>query len=153
MSSEGPFEKILKDRFIELSKPMEPISTGTEPRIVKLKGIRAIIYDFYGTLFLSGVGDIGIDDGESDAKLVTDALKSAGINIKNEEAGERSYEIYTEEVLLETENIKQGGIEYPEPDIRKIWKNVLERLHHENLIDSNTNAETPSRVSVELKPE
>ncbi|TVR32288.1 MAG: hypothetical protein EA390_05415 [Balneolaceae bacterium] len=151
MISPIAIEDELKSRFKELSKPMDAIPTGTEPRLKTLPGVRVLMYDFYGTLFLSGVGDIGIDDGKSDAGLMTEVLKSAGIKIKDPKAGERSFEIYTEVVQIEIEEFKKAGVRYPEPDIRKIWRDILVTLHNEDLIVSIPDAFTNYRVSVEFE--
>ena len=40
--------------------PMDPIPTGMEPAGTVLAGVRAVIFDVYGTLFTSGSGDIGV---------------------------------------------------------------------------------------------
>ena len=151
MSSSIAIEDELKSRFRELSKPMAAIPTGTEPQLKSLPGVRVLIYDFYGTLFLSGVGDIGIDDGKSDAGLMTEALESAGIKIIDSKAGARSFEIYTEVVQNEVEEIIKAGIKFPEPDIRKIWRDILITLHNEGLIAPIRDAYTNCRVSVEFE--
>jgi putative hydrolase of the HAD superfamily len=151
MSVSKTIEQELKERFIELSKPMAPIATGTESKLKKLSGIRVIMYDFYGTLFLSGVGDIGIDDGVSNAGLMLDALKGAGVSVTDAGAGSRCFEAYNEVVSHEIAKLKKSGIEHPEPDIRKVWGSVLHILHEENMIEAVPDAETQSRMSVEFE--
>lgn len=143
----------LHNRFTDLSSPMEPIGTGTEPDL-EFEGadrIKAVLFDFYGTLFLSGVGDIGIDDGKSDAGLMTEALKGAGVSVTNSEAGSRAFELYSSVVEIEIGKLKSAGIDTPEPDIRKIWGHVLTGLAEEGAIEGPVSHEDQERVSVEFE--
>lgn len=142
---------LLAERFRKLSEPLTPAHTGVKPVLKKLHGIKAVIFDFYGTLFISGVGDIGFDDGTSDSKLFLDSLKGANFSIKDPKAGNRCLEIYNEVVTEEVQKIKARGIPYPEPDIRKIWKIVLERLVSESLISTNSLSDEHESISVEFE--
>lgn len=144
-------EKELKRRFTELSKPMSAIPTGTGARLKKLNGVRFLMYDFYGTLFLSGVGDIGIDDGKSDAALMKEVLSGAGIQIKKKGAGDRSLTLYSEVVEDEIGRLKKEGIETPEPDIRQVWRSVLEQLAEKGFIEPMREEFISERVSVEFE--
>ena len=60
----------------ELSAPLEPIPPGAGAAPGRLAGVRAVIFDVYGTLFVSGSGDIDAS-GASPAAL-DDALAGAG---------------------------------------------------------------------------
>ncbi|PWN05287.1 HAD family hydrolase [Rhodohalobacter mucosus] len=153
MSETGPVDQELKQRFRKLSSPMDAIPTDTESSLQKLSGIRFVMYDFYGTLFLSGVGDIGIDDGTSDAALMNDALEGAGISLRDKKAGERSLYLYNSVVDDAVNRLRQEGIQTPEPDIREIWSTVLEHLVSENLVGpiETAEAETAIRISVEFE--
>ncbi len=142
---------ILKERFVELSKELHPIPTKTEPKLKKLQGIKAVIFDFYGTLFISGVGDIGIDDGKSDEALLTEAIKHSGIEITRSEAGKRGYEIYSSVVDDEINKIKKSGIPFPEPDIRKVWSDVLNQMFDEKLISTKISSNHAELMSVEFE--
>jgi putative hydrolase of the HAD superfamily len=141
----------LKERFKTLSEPLNPDPTGTEPSLAKLDGIKAIIFDFYGTLFISGVGDIGIDDGMSDAGLLLDALKGVGVQVSDDKAGTRGFEIYNNVVTEQVKDLKDSGIPYPEPDIRTVWKKVLKKMRTENLIQSATDANQHTLMAVEFE--
>ena len=41
----------------ELSREMKPIPTSCDPVLPSFPGIRAVIFDVYGTLFISSCGD------------------------------------------------------------------------------------------------
>jgi len=141
----------LKERFKTLSNPLQPETTNTEPALTQLDGIKAVIFDFYGTLYISGVGDIGIDDGKSDASLLLEAFKSIGLDIKKDRAGKRGYEIYDKIVTEQIQDLKASGIPYPEPDIRVVWRNVLNQMYAENLIETPTDESHHTRMAVEFE--
>lgn len=141
----------LHQRFIELSSPMEPVPTSTEPMLPRQNGIKAVVFDFYGTLFLSGVGDIGIDDGASDEDLILNTLHDSNLHIRQENAGSRAFELYEEVIHHEMEKLRSAGIETPEPDIRKVWGNILKILEDEKLLDGPVSNEHQNRMAVEFE--
>lgn len=141
----------LHERFKHVSKPLEPIDTDTTPRLKKLPEVQVIIYDFYGTLFLSGVGDIGVDDGKYDSGALLEALQSAEITVAHDDAGSKGFEIYNEVVENIIKNLKIEGIEYPEPDIREVWLEVLEKMEKQSLINGPVSKHVAERISVEFE--
>ena len=138
----------LKKRFVNFSEPLFPVNTGVVPELQQLRNIKAVIYDFYGTLFISGVGDIGIDAGNSDANLLTDALQSAGVQITDKQAGTAGYKIYNEIVEQQIEELKTA---YPEPDIRTIWEGVLDQMVTDNLISIPSKEYPSEQVAAEFE--
>lgn len=141
----------LHERFKKLSEPLEPIHTATIPTLRELKNIRVIAYDFYGTLFISGVGDIGIDDGHANADLLTETLENSGIEILDDSAGSAGFKVYNQVVEKHIQTLKEDGIEYPEPDIRTVWKDVLDELQDKALIKYPANSSLEDVVSVEFE--
>lgn len=141
----------LHHRFIELLAPLESIPTNTEPSITKLTGIRLIAYDFYGTLFISGVGDIGIDDGNPDSQLLEDAMKGCGITLLQNHASTEGFEVYNQVVSQSIEKLRGMGIENPEPDIRQVWQEVLTEMRRRELIQFKPDAALYSMMSVEFE--
>ena len=141
----------LHERFKHVSKPLKPIDTNTTPRLSRLVNIRVIAYDFYGTLFLSGVGDIGVDDGSYDSDALLKALESAEIPVIHDDAGNKGFEFYNEVVDKMINTLKSEGIQYPEPDIREVWLQVLQRLKEQSLIGGSISEESAGRMSVEFE--
>lgn len=142
---------ILKERFVALSNELRPLSTGAKPKLHQLDGIQAVIFDFYGTLFISGVGDIGIDDGSSDEVLLTTAIENSGIKIIDPDAGKLGFEYYNRVVDHEIQKIKNTGVPYPEPDIRNVWRDVLSQMYSEKLISTQINSDHAELMSVEFE--
>jgi len=141
----------LHERFKQVSKPLKPLDTNTNPILSQLPSIRVIAYDFYGTLFLSGVGDIGVDDGSYDSGALLEALQSADIPVIHNDAGSKGFEIYNKVVDKMINTLKSEGIEFPEPDIREVWLQVLQRLKEQSLISGSISEETAGRMSVEFE--
>lgn len=142
----------LHQRFITLSQPIRPKKTRAKPVLQSMTDIRAVIYDFYGTLFISGVGDIGIDDGKPDSRLFRDALKTSGVQIIEKKAGRAGYRIYNRVVKQIAENMqKNGGSSYPEPDIRAVWEQVLDEMMKEKLIDIPLQQYPSEQLAIEFE--
>ncbi len=141
----------LHERFKKLSEPLEPIDTETLPILQDLEDIKVIAYDFYGTLFISGVGDIGIDDGHANADLLTETLENSGIETLDKSAGSEGFKVYNEIVKKHIQSFKKDGIEYPEPDIRTVWKDVLDEMQSKELIKFSENDSLADIVSVEFE--
>lgn len=141
----------LHQRFKTLSEPLPDKPTGTDPLVQKIPDIRVIAYDFYGTLFISGVGDIGVDDGLLEPAVFLDILNGSGIEIKSTVAADKGFEIYNTVVNRFIENLKQDGIEYPEPDIREVWSEVLQIMKSEQLISYNDDPHLFELISVEFE--
>lgn len=141
----------LRERFKKLSRPLKPIDTETIPTLHELRDIRVIAYDFYGTLFISGVGDIGIDDGHANADLLTETLENSGIEILSDSVGSAGFKIYNQVVEKHIQSLKKDSIEYPEPDIRTVWKDVLDEMQDNGLIKYSKDDSLPDIVSVEFE--
>lgn len=141
----------LHERFQTLSTPLKPIDTETLPILHELQDIRVIAYDFYGTLFISGVGDIGIDDGHANAELLLKTLENSGIKILDSSAGTKGFKIYNEVVEKQIQSLKKEGKEYPEPDIRTVWNDVLDEMQNKELITYSNKDSLAEVVSVEFE--
>ena len=57
MSATPWFSAVVRRRV-----PLCPVPSGVRPRLSPIAGIRAVIFDIYGTLIISGSGDIGGGD-------------------------------------------------------------------------------------------
>jgi len=150
-SFENMFNTDLHKRFKNVSSPLKPIPTNTNPKLKQLFNIRVVAYDFYGTLFLSGVGDIGVDDGKYDSGALLKALESADVPVKHSDAGNKGFELYNEVVDKMITTLKSEGIEYPEPDIREVWLRVLQQLKEKSLIGGSISKDAAERMSVEFE--
>ena len=114
---------MLADLYKTLNSPLEPIPTTLEPKLTKLDNIRAVIFDIYGTLVLSGTGDISIAQTINRESELQSILSGFGFNGLSE--GSLSDHFYA---LIQEDHAKakSKGIEYPEVDILEIWSRFFE---------------------------
>lgn len=73
-------DQTLIARIRDLSAPLEPKPTGMEPWLEPLPGIKAVLFDVYGTLLISASGDIGLSGNQPGLIDLEALLANAGIN-------------------------------------------------------------------------
>lgn len=112
--------------FRQLSRPLEPIPTGVQPQLLPLVGIRAVLFDVYGTLIISGCGDVGtsIEGQQADALLA--ALESLGITLPC--SAEEAIETLQETIARHHAQLRATGITYPEVNIIEVWRETCVEL-------------------------
>lgn len=144
-------EQLLLGRIRDLSTPREPIPTGVSERLVGLPDIRAVVFDVYGTLFVSGSGDISLASQTRKPQVLTEALQSAGFLGKIAEAGAKGTAWLLQTIQQTHATQRQTGLAYPEVEICAIWENVLTALRQERLLEGAITPEMVLRVSVEYE--
>ena len=78
MSNEEPnAPAALIARIRGLSRPLEPKPTALKPRLKRLEGIRAVLFDVYGTLVISASGDIAAGEESENTEAFHAALDKA----------------------------------------------------------------------------
>ena len=115
----------MKDRdaiFERHIRPMAPIPTGVAPDLSKMQRFSAMLFDVYGTLLISGAGDIGLN--RRPIERIGDLqglLKRCAID--------RTPKSLVDALDRTIENAhrirRQQGIDYPEVDIVQVWQQVL----------------------------
>ena len=117
-------------------EPLMPIESLIEARLRRLKSIRAVIFDVYGTLVISGTGDIGPSEAEVNS---AHTLKADQIAITAEEAmsqcgvslagmtGDQFVQLLHETVRESNLVLSDQGVEKPEVNILDIWRKTLHR--------------------------
>lgn len=120
------------DTIRRLSQPLEPIATGYPPFLDKLPGIRALLFDIYGTLFISGSGEVGTARTSAREDAFAEALATIGLA----PTGSIHPALQFSFDLIEQRHAagREQGIEYPEIDILEIWDLVLQRLLQDGAI-------------------
>lgn len=104
------------------STPFEPRPTGLEPSIAPLPGIRALICDVYGTLFASAAG--GLDTSlDIEADPAADLIREHGIPIPESLNLSRNLQ---QRIRNSHNHARAQGVDYPEVEIRQLWREVLE---------------------------
>ncbi len=103
-------------------KPLNPIPTHLQLKGGLKPPIRCLLCDLYGTLLISGSGDIGQDQMQSlPMERFTLLLKRYAISQTAEELLEALHATIKSEHL----KAKESGIDYPEVQIDAIWQQLL----------------------------
>lgn len=143
-------DHFLIDRIRALSATLEPIPTDVSPRLRTVDGIRVALFDIYGTMFISGSGDIGCAGSIDHQEALSAALRAAGFSLKREAAMQGSV-LLKESIAAAHGKRKEEGIAYPEIDIRAIWNDVLHRLIVDGMARGTVSDSTLLRVAVEYE--
>lgn len=116
------------------------------PRLPELKDIRAVVFDVYGTLFSSGVGDISLATEEDRDAVLRAVLKGNGIPITEAASGRRFDEALHRLIRAHQEERRSEGIEYPEVEIRLVWADLLQQLAKDGEIAAAPSVDIDSLV-------
>jgi putative hydrolase of the HAD superfamily len=120
--------KLLESIILANCPPLEPVSTGLEPRLTKLDGVKAVLLDVYGTLFISGSGDVGTAASMDAAAELTQTLAVSGFEGNLKQAGLKGEEMLKAEIPAWHKRARKNGVDFPEVDIIEIWKKILGTL-------------------------
>lgn len=118
-------------------KPLDPISTEQSPHIDPIEGIRAVLFDIYGTLIISSSGDIGSTElvGQTAIKTFQECQISFKRELPKIELGKLIVAEYEEAILRHHNNSRAKGIPHPEVDIIEIWQDVVTDLDSQGIIN------------------
>ena len=135
----------------KLLTPLTPEPTSVSPILRPLPGIRIVLFDIYGTLLASASGDIGTREDQADGKAALAALRGAGVDVVNPEAGRQAEILLRETILREHEALRKKGIDYPEVDILKMWAVVLAELTARKMIGGAIDEERARLLAAEYE--
>ena len=128
--------------LFESLPPRSPLPTGTPPRLARLRDIRAVLFDIYGTLLVSASGDIDLVDVPADNLLT--ACDECGIDLtpRSRTNGQHLIDLMRAVVKEDHAAARANGIDYPEVDIRAIWRAVLDQAAAEGRLRTSAGADT-----------
>ncbi|KKR03608.1 MAG: Haloacid dehalogenase domain protein hydrolase [Candidatus Uhrbacteria bacterium GW2011_GWF2_39_13] len=119
-------------------KPIYPLVAGdAESQYGFCPGIKAVIFDIYGTLLVSDSGDFR-QEKLSETRLSALLGKSV-LHIKDENKNRAVHEIigkYNDYIKKHHGESKSSGIEYPEINIVDLWDSVISGLAADNLLET-----------------
>jgi putative hydrolase of the HAD superfamily len=107
--------------------PLSPIPTGRHTQPASLPGIRAVLFDVYGTLFISASGDIAGGSAEVRRRAMAETLEAVEIPVSRNTA-QRAAGVLEDSITRAHNRLKAQGVQYPEVDIRSIVLQMLEQL-------------------------
>ena len=129
-----------------LSSPLDAQPTGLAPRLKPLPGIRAVLFDIYGTMLISGSGEVGTVDRDAPAAF-REALESMGIR------AERLPAAAGLETTIRQHHARSRaeGNDYPEVEIRDVWLETLTGLVEAEHLELDVERCDVERLSVEYE--
>ena len=111
-----------KDLFEKYFTPLSPLPTSLNQSGKLDKKIKCILFDIYGTLFMSGSGDIGTTQKVlQETDKIEHLLKKFKIKINAKTLLNDFFHI----VEKQHEKSRKKRIDYPEIEIDKIWMRVI----------------------------
>lgn len=111
-----------RDLISQYLIPLSPIPTSLDQRGSLNKKIRCLLFDIYGTLFISGAGEISIS--KKDFKNKDDLkklLQQFGIKATLQAVLKNLFDA----IEKSHEESRSKGIDFPEVEIDKIWMSVI----------------------------
>ena len=142
----------LENIILKNSRLLEPLPTGIQPRLQRIDGIRAVVWDVYGTLFVSGSGDVGTAAATDTAEALTQALAVSGFEGELEQAGEIGKTMLKAEILAWHEAGREAGADFPEVEIVKVWKKIVDALRKTEVLKAqDADLEQIRRMALEYE--
>ena len=140
----------MNDPLIEIirrhSQPLSPEPTSAEPRLRQLANVRAVLFDIYGTMLISGSGEVG-----TVAVDVPDAFRLA-LQSVHADTGKLPANIGLESTIhAHHEQSRAKGIDYPEVEIREVWRETLSNLVQQGCLREDILHSDMSRIAVEYE--
>lgn len=117
-------EEWLKPILTERS-PLYPVPTGIEPRLDQIAGIKAVIFDVYGTLVVSGSGDVGSIDHTDRSSVIRRACDR--LNISESVDGPISWQDLRSAIDQMNAERKSSNCVSPEIDVISVWRELLDQ--------------------------
>ncbi len=107
----------------QYSIPLSPLPTSTSPGGRLAEPIQCVLFDIYGTLFISGSGDIGTAKKTAlETEKIEHLLHKFNIRKTPRALVNELYKAIEDE----HRQLLNEGIDYPEVEIDQIWKQILE---------------------------
>ncbi len=128
------------ESLIESLPELEPMTTGVTPKFHYDAGIKAVVFDIYGTLLVSSSGDV--DQAEMTIDNLQRAFDASNIILVNHDRRTLQHILHDFKYTIEIchREAKKNDIPYPEIDILSIWEIVMLHARRKNLIAFNGDA-------------
>jgi putative hydrolase of the HAD superfamily len=111
---------------------MNPIPTGLLPQGSLSHKTEAVLFDIYGTLFISGSGDIGVAKKDSENAYKLNPLFQKFLI---EKPVENVLKTFFSEIEKTHAILRSKGIDFPEIRVEEIWKTILGKANMKNVLD------------------
>ena len=111
------------DRLLHYIEPLSPLPTSLNPSKKLKEKFKCILFDVYGTLFISGSGDISIARQQS---RLTQNLKNLLDRFQIKKKPQIVLDDFFSAIDIEHKRLRKTEVDFPEVKIDRIWMRVLE---------------------------
>ena len=109
-----------------LARSLEPVPTGVQPHLPPQHGVKAVLFDVYGTLLISGSGDVGVNAAAGRGDAFVEAVRAAGFGWADGRDGAEGVDALTGAIRARHAGLRERfGTEYPEVRIEQVWVDAL----------------------------
>ncbi len=116
---------LTKSIIDKYTRPLFPIETGLKVEGRLKQKIQSILFDVYGTLFISSSGDIGHREQETPGPAGPTGLEALLRRYGLKETPRMVRNLLVSTIKRQHQIKKTMGIEHPEIEIEKIWMEIL----------------------------
>ena len=109
------------NRAVLLRSPLDPLTTDVKPQLSDLSAVRAVIFDVYGTLVVSGSGDVGVADETTRGDQIAIAMGAVGLPSDQAPTIEDLHSV----IRRSNESRVSKNCPKPEVDIVECWRETL----------------------------
>lgn len=118
--------KFYSDIIKKNVKPLRPIPTALKPKGFLKKPVQVVLFDIYGTLFMSGSGDISV----AEENISSEEEKTKNLNMlldryRINRNGREVLSLYFSKIKDTHSELRKHGIDYPEVQIDRVWMDIL----------------------------
>jgi len=121
---------VLIEAIRALVHPLVPKPTGVRPKIRHLAGIKAVLFDVYGTLLISGAGDISSGTEANKTREFMAAAQAVGWNVADAKTAALFITAWQKKIRTIRHSLRRDGVAYPEINIEQVWREVLTLWHN-----------------------
>lgn len=111
------------DWLLHYIEPLSPLPTSLNPSEKLKEKVKCILFDVYGTLFISASGDISIARQQSQQ---TQNLKNLLDRYQIKKKPQIVLDDFFSAIDIEHKRLRKTGVDLPEVEIDRIWTRVLE---------------------------
>ncbi len=133
------------------SQPLVPMATGVAARLRSLRAVRAVLFDIYGTLVISGSGDIGVTAQDRCADAMRGALASVGVPLRETAAGQAAADCLVAQIAGDHAARRRGGVDHPEVDLVEVWRAALGEFAARGWLASDPESVDVPRLALEYE--
>ena len=108
--------------FSKYVSPLTPVPTRMTPGGTLRRPVRCVMYDLYGTLFISGSGDIG---AERKTEPRQEDLNTLIHRYRLNRSPDQLRSAFFSLVEITHEKMKKRGVDVPEVEYDQIWASIL----------------------------